>query len=315
MRISTSDTWATALNNLQQAQQSQNDASTQVSTQKVATDLMGFGRTSEVIASYQSTLTQTNGYLSVNQTVSDRLSDQDTALGTTAQSSSDAKDSIMTALANGDGTSLMLSLEGNFDSALDGLNYEHNGQYLFGGGNDNNLPVNVNSLSALGALPQGDALAAFSNGTVKKSSQIDANTTIQTGMLASDIGQKMMQTFQDIKQFNDNTNGQNPDGPFGANLTQAQKDFLTTKAQEFSAEYTQLLQQQAINGTMQKRVDNTTSSLTGQQTALQGMISNKTDADMATAYSNLQQAQVSVQASAQVLSNLSQYSLLNFLKS
>lgn len=310
MRVSTSDTWATALNNLQQAQQRQNDASTQVSTQKNATDLMGFGRTSEVIASYQSALTKTNGYLDVNKTVSDRLTDQDSALGTTAQASSDAKDSIMTALANGDGTSLMLSLEGNFDSALDGLNYEHNGQYLFGGGNDNNLPVSINSLSALGALPAGDAQAAFANGTVKKSSQIDANTTIQTGMLASDLGQKMMQTFQDIKQFNDT----NPDGPFGADLTQAQKDFLTTKAQEFSAEYTQLLQQQAINGTMQKRVDNTTSSLNGQATALQGMISDKTDADMATAYSNLQQAQVSVQASAQVLSNLNQYSLLNYLK-
>jgi flagellar hook-associated protein 3 FlgL len=310
MRISTTDTWATALNNLQQAQQRQNDANTQVSTQKVATDLMGFGRTSEVIASYQAALSRTSGYVDVNNTVSDRLASQDTALGTTSQAASDAKDSIMTALANGDGTSLMLSLEGNFDTALDGLNFTHNGQYLFGGGNDSNLPVKVNSLSALGALPANGASQAFANGTVKKTSQIDANTTLQTGMLASDLGQAMMQTFQDIKQFNDT----NVDGPFGTTLTQAQKDFLTTKSKEFSDEYAQLLQQQAINGTMQKRVDNTTTSLNGQVSQLKTLIGDKTDADMATAYSKLQQAQVAVQASAQVLSGLNQFSLLNFLK-
>ncbi len=310
MRISTSDTWASALNNLQQAQQRQNDASTQVSTQKIATDLMGFGRGSEVIASYQATLSKTQGYVDVNATVSDRLSSQDGALGSTAQAASDAKDSIMSALANGDGTSLMLSLEGNFDTALDGLNYMHNGQYLFGGGNDSSVPVTVTSLAGLGALPAGGAAQAFVNGSVKKTSQIDPNTSLQTGMLASDLGTQMMQTFQDIQQFNDT----NPDGPLGANLTQAQKDFLTTKSQEFSDEYSKLLQQQAINGTMQKRVDNTTQSLNGQVTQLQTLVGSKTDADMATAYSNLQQAQVAVQASAQVLTNLNQYSLLNYLK-
>ena len=76
----------------------------------------------------------------------------------------------------------------------------------------------------------------------------------------------------------------------------------------------QLLQQQALNGTMQKQVDNTTKSLQGQVSQLKTQIGDKTDADMATAYSNLQQAQVAVQASAHVLSNLSQYSLLNYLK-
>ena len=55
MRISTSDGWTTALNNLQTAQQSQQTADTQVSTGKIATNLEGFGSTSEVIASYQST--------------------------------------------------------------------------------------------------------------------------------------------------------------------------------------------------------------------------------------------------------------------
>ncbi len=310
MRISTSDGWTTALNNLQTAQQSQQTADTQVSTGKIATNLEGFGSTSEVIASYQSTLTQTNGYLSVASTVSARLTDQDSALGTTSQAASDAKDSIMSALASGDGTALMTSLEGNFSEALDGLNYQSDGQYLFGGGNDTNPPVTVNSLTALGALPANSAGQAFANGTVKKTSQVDANTSVQTGMLATSLGQQMLQTFQDIQQFNDT----NPDGPFGATLTDAQKTFLTTKSAEFNTEYSQLLQQQSLNGTMQNQVTNTTTSLQGQVSQLQSQIGDKTNVDMATAYTNLQQAQAAVQASAQVLSTLNQYSLLNYLK-
>ena len=310
MRISTADSWTSALNNLNTAQQSQQTANNQVSTQKIATDLEGFGSTSEVITSYQSTLAQTNGYLSVASTVSDRLTDQDAALTTTSGAASDAKQSILSALASGDGTAVMTALSGDFSEALNGLNYQSNGQYLFGGGNNSTPPVSVNSLSALGALT-GNAGTAFVNGSVKKTSQVDANTSVQTGMLASDLGGQMLQTFQDIQQFNDN----NPDGPFGANMTDAQKAYLTQKAQEFSNEYTQLLSAQSLNGTMQTTVANATTSLQGQVTQLQSQVGNITDADMATAYSNLQQAQVAVQASAQVISTLSQYSLLNYLKS
>ena len=309
MRVSTADGWTTALNNLQTAQQSQQTANNQVSTQKIATDLEGFGSTSEVIASYQSTLAQTNGYLSVAGTVSDRLSDQDAALTTTSGAASDAKQSILSALASGDGSAVMTALNGDFSEALNGLNYQSDGQYLFGGGNNTTPPVTVNSLGALGALP-GNATTAFANGSVKKTSQVDANTSVQTGMLASDLGQQMLQTFQDIQQFNDT----NTDGPFGANMTDAQKTFLTQKAQEFTTEYTQLLSAQSLNGTMQTTVTNATTSLQNQVTQLQGQVGNITDADMAMAYTNLQQAQVAVQASAQVLSTLNQYSLLNYLK-
>ncbi len=308
MRISTSQSWSNALYNLQQAQERQNTANNQVSTQKVSTDLMGYGRSSEIIAAYQSSMNKTNSYLDVAQTVSDRLGSQDLALSTTSQSATDAKDSIMNALAAGDGTTLMQSLQGNFATALDGLNYEHNGQYLFSGGNSNTAPVNVGTLSQLAAV--GSVASIFTNGTIKKTSQIVSSTTVQTGMLASDLGTALMQTFKDIQNFNDT----NVDGPFGATLTDAQKAFLTTKSQEFSATYDKLTQQTSLNGTMQNRVTNTQKSLQGQADSLQSLIGDRTNADMAKAYSDLQQAQVAVQASAQVLSTLNNSSLLNYLK-
>ena len=308
MRISTAETWNSALLNLQNAQQRQNDANNQVSTQKIATDLMGYGRSSEVIAAYQSTLARTNSYIDVNKTVSERLDSQDLALQNTSQAASDAKDSVMNALASGSGAALMESIQGNFATALDGLNYEHNGQYLFAGGNDNTAPVSVTTLSQLATAPS--VAGVFTNGTVKKSSRIDANTTIQTGMLASDLGKAMMQTFQDIVKYNNDP----ATGPFGDTLTDDQKTFLTQKSQEFSSEYNQLVEQTSLNGTLQNRVTNSQTSLQGQADSLTQMVGDRTDADMSKAYSDLQQAQVAVQASAQVLSGLNTTSLLNLLK-
>jgi flagellar hook-associated protein 3 FlgL len=255
MRISTAESWSNALNNLMTAQTRQESANNQVSTQKIATDLAGYGRTSEIIASYQSSLSRTNSYIDVTQTVSARLDSQDIALTTTGDAVTSAKDSIMSSLANATGTTLILELQGSFSAALSGLNYRHNGQYLFNGGNDNDAPVSVNSLSQLAALPA--AADAFTNGTVKKSSQIDAGTTIQTGMLASDIGTQLMDLYKQIQNYNDDP----ATGPFGDQLTDAQKDFLTPKAQEFGKLYDQTLQFSALNGTMQKRVENTQTSL------------------------------------------------------
>ncbi len=308
MRISTSESWSNALNNLTMAQTRQQTANDQVATQKVATDLGGYGRTSEIIASYQSSLSRTNAYLDVTQTVADRLNSQDLAITTTSDAVSSAKDSIMSSLANGTGTTLMLDMQGSFSAALSGLNYRHNGQYLFNGGNDNAAPVSINSMSQLAGVTSSDDV--FTNGTVKKSSQIDAGTTIQTGMLASELGSKLMSLYKEVQDYNDDPTT----GPFGDQLTDAQKDFLTTKSQEFGKLYDDMLQQGALNGTMQKRVENTQTSLQGQADSLSQLVDKRTSVDMAEAYSNLQQAQVAVQASAQVLANLNSTSLLNLLK-
>lgn len=307
MRISTQQTWNNALRNLMEAQNRQNEAGTQVSTRKVATDLMGYGRSSEIIASYKGAVDKTNSYLEVTQRVSERLNSQNIALETTAESASEARQSIMNALASDDGTTLMLSLQGNFSMALQGLNYRHNGQYLFAGGSDG-VPVSVTSLSQLAAAT--DVSDAFTNGAVKKASQIDSRTSIETGMLASELGTELMGLFREIQIYS-----QDPaTGPFGSQLTDDQKTFLTDIAGRFDRAYNELLEQTAINGTMQNRVDNVASSLTNQGNTLNGLISDRTDVDLAEAYSKLEMAQISVQASAQVLAGLKETSLLYLLR-
>lgn len=309
MRIATSQVWTSALNNLMQAEIRQNDAGTVVSTQKNATDLAGYGAGAGVIAAYQSSLAKTNGYIDVSKTVSARLSAQDIALNTTSGAAENAKQTIMDTLANDDSTTLMQGLQSAFSDALNGLNYKYNGTYLFAGGNDDTPPVSAATMSQL-AGSSVTVASVFTNGTVKKSSTIDPNTTLQTGMLASDLGTSLMQVFKDIQDYNDNP----ATGPFTTPLSDAQKQFLTQKAQDFSAAYDAVNNQTAVNGTMQDRVSNTTQSLQSQADSMSGLISDRTDADMSKAITALQQAQIAVQASAQVVSNLNSVSLLNYLK-
>jgi flagellar hook-associated protein 3 FlgL len=309
MRIATSQVWTSALNNLMQAEIRQNDAGTVVSTQKNATDLAGYGAGAGVIAAYQSSLAKTNGYIDVSKTVSARLSAQDIALNTTSGAAENAKQTIMDTLANDDSTTLMQGLQSAFSDALNGLNYKYNGTYLFAGGNDDTPPVSAATMSQL-AGSSVTVASVFTNGTVKKSSTIDPNTTMQTGMLASDLGTSLMQVFKDIQDYNDDP----ATGPFTTPLSDAQKQFLTQKAQDFSAAYDAVNNQTAVNGTMQDRVSNTTQSLQNQADSMSGLISDRTDADMSKAITALQQAQIAVQASAQVVSNLNSVSLLNYLK-
>ncbi len=308
MRISTSQVWANSLSNLMLAQQRQADAGDKVATQRNATDLAGYGRGSEVISAYQTALTKTNGYLDTTTTVADRLTSQDAGMGELSDATSTAKDAIMSALATGSGTTLMLDMAGSFSSAVDGLNYKHNGAYVFAGGNDGSAPVKVTSMSQLTALTA--STDAFTNGTTKKTSKIDPNTTIQTGFLASDLGGAMMSFYKDIQAYNDDP----ATGPFGDTLTDTQKTWLTARVADLTKAYNGTLNQQALNGTLQKRVESTQGALTNQASSLSSMVNSKTQADLASAYSDLQQAQVSVQASAQVLQVLNSSSLLNLLK-
>ena len=70
----------------------------------------------------------------------------------------------------------------------------------------------------------------------------------------------------------------------------------------------------AQNGQAQNEVTNTQGALTQRQTMLQGLVGNITTADLAQASTNLQQAQLSIQAAGQVFQALNNSSLLNILQ-
>lgn len=306
-RISTAGNYQSALLNLMAAQTRQQDAQNRVSTQKVATDLTGFGRGAENLTALKGAQSRIQGFLDTGEVVAARLESQDLALNQIADAIGQARAVIGNVLASDSANVLMLELQGQFQTVRNGLNARHQGGYLFAGADTTNAPVDVATLVDLAAAP--DVASTFGNDTLTPVSRLAESTSVETGYLADDVGTDIFQIFRDIQDYH-----AGPNGPLTGKPTEAQKTFLTTQLARLDTARTGVTEVTSRNGSLQKRVETLNASHVAQITSLDALVAQKTDADLARAVTDLQLSQVAVQASAQVISQLSQVSLLNFLR-
>jgi flagellar hook-associated protein 3 FlgL len=305
-RISTATIYNGVINNLMAAQSQETQINAQVSSGQVATDLQGFAAHAETLMAMQAVQSQVGSYLGTGQVLTAKLSSQNTALMQISGAATSAGQAITNALASGSGDTVMQALQSAFSNAVQGLNTTFNGQYLFAGGQVNSQPVSATALADLTNAPSIASL--FHNDQLVQQAKVDQNTTLQTGFLADQLGTPLFNAFQAIEAYN-----QGPNGPFSGNLTPAQTAFLQSQISAFSSAATALNTQAARNGLLQSEVSSTQTDLSNQQTTLQGLIGNITDTNMAQAASNLQQAQLAVQASARIFSALANSSLVTLL--
>ncbi|NEX94768.1 flagellin [Caulobacter sp. 17J65-9] len=306
-RVSTANTYQSALLDLMRAQKRQAEAQSQVSTQKVADDLKGFGRGSETIAAFRSAKARIEGYIDVGGQVAQRLSTQDLALTQVADAADGARQDVAEALANGRLDGLMLDLQSRFSSAQDSLNMQHQGRYVFSGAKVDTAPVTANTLADLTAVPA--AADVFVNDQLKTVSRLDDSSGLQTGILANEVGGSLFDAFRQIQAYHEG-----PNGPLTGQMNDTQRAFLQGILTTFADAHGDVLQQAAQNGALQKRVDTHVESQKDQSVAMEKLIGERTDADMAEAITALQQAQLAVQASAQVIGQLRNSSLLDILR-
>jgi flagellar hook-associated protein 3 FlgL len=304
--ISTAAAYGSVLTSLMSAQTSESQTGAQISTGKVATDLKGYGANAETLTAMQAANTQVTGYLNQSNQVAAQLSVQNLALQQVAGAGQGAREAIANVLAAGDGSTLMESLQSYFQTAVTGLNTTYNGQYLFSGGQPTTKPVTATNITDLTSAPSVSSL--FQNGQTQTTTQLDANTSLNTGFTASQLGEPLFNALQNIEAYN-----QGPNGPFSGTLTAAQSSFLQSQLAAFGTVNTNLTEAAAENGVMQSQVSDAQTSLTNQQTMLTGMIGNITDSNLAQASTDLQQAQLSIQATGEVLLALKSSSLLNLL--
>lgn len=304
-RVATFGNYQSALLQLMAAQSRGEEAQNKVNTKKNATDLVGFGRQSETITALKSSQTRIQGFIDTSKTVADRLTTQDLGLDRVADAATAARLAIANAIAAGRLDGLMTELESQFQIAQDGLNTKHQGKYVFSGGAVDQRPVNIADLTALTALPA--TTDAFKNDQLKQTSWLDETVTMDTGFLASDIGQALFDVFRDVQAFHLAT-------PLTGQLTDAQRTFLTAQMTRFETAAKGVVDIQARNGAMQARVDTLIESQETRKISIDTILSGKTDANMAEAVTELEMAQIAIQASAQVISQLRQVSLLNYLR-
>ncbi|QTC86743.1 flagellin [Brevundimonas pondensis] len=304
-RVATFGNYQSALMHLMAAQSRGEEAQNKVNTKKNATDLVGFGRGSETISAMKSSQTRIQGFIDTAKTVADRLTTQDLAMDRVADAATAARLAIANAIAAGRLDGLMSELESQFQIAQDGLNVKHQGKYLFSGGSVDQRSVEVADLSALTALPA--TADAFKNDQLKQTSWLDETVTMETGFLASDIGQGLFDVFRDVQAFHQAT-------PLTGQLTDAQRAFLTAQMNRFEAAAKGIVEIQAQNGAKQNRVETLIESQETRKISIDTILSGKTDANMAQAVTELEMAQIALQASAQVVSQLRQVSLLDYLR-
>ena len=212
------------------------------------------------------------------------------------------------AIASGRVDTLVEEIQAQMNSAVEGMNGRYGGKYLFAGGQVDTRPVTATALSDL-TVPPAIIASFFQNDDFKVKAKLDEATNITTGVLAEDVGASMLTALQTFQAFNEG-----PSGPFDGALTDAQKTFLEGQLATWDTVRSNVTLVVAHNGTNQKRLESIASDLENRQTSLEGMLGDITDADMAKAAADLQQAQLSVQSAAYVFQALQQSSLLNFLK-
>jgi flagellar hook-associated protein 3 FlgL len=304
-RVATANSYGSVLNDLMRAQVRQSQANEQVSSQKVASSLKGYSKQAETLLATKSIHSKVEGILAQAETLSSRLQAQDLALTQTADAAAGAKQTILDALAAGRGDALMTELSSWFSSAADSLNAKFGGRYLFSGGQTETEPVPAQSLGDLTGTPIADQ---FKNDGLATVSRLDESSTMETGFLADKLATGLFTAFRDVQAYVE------ANGPFTGQLTTDQANFLQGMLDDFEGARSSLTDSAAANGLLQQRVDKTIETQDARKTMLEGLIGNITDADMPKAITELEQAQVAVQASAQVFNTLSQSSLLDLLR-
>ena len=302
-RVSTSGNYALVLANLTRAQQSQMYFGNQVATQKKGSDLKAYSATADTLTAMHTVQARLKSYQDQNTVVADRLSSQDVALNQVTDAAGNIRQALANALATGSSETMMTDIEAQVSSAVEGMNARYNGKYLFAGGQVDTKPVSVNSIEDL--TDPVNVADVFHNDDYKMENKLDDSTKLTTGVLASDIGTDMMEALRALQN--------SPVGPFTGKLTTDQQAWLTQQLSTWDGIGSNLTTMTAANGLMQKRVDDSKDAVVAQDTTVTGMIGDITDADMGQATTQLQMAQMAVQASAHVFQTLQGASLLSLL--
>ena len=305
-RVATYGNYQSALLNLMNTQAKANDAQERVSTQKNATDLVGFGRQSETLTALKGSSARLQAFMDTSKSVAARLTSQDLAMNRVGDGTEGIRTALGNAIAADTSVGLMIELEGLFQSVRGGLNTKHQGNYLFAGSSVDVEPLAAQTMSDLTTAPSVASL--FRNDALKTASRVAEGTTLETGVLANELGTDTLTILRDIQAFHESAQG-----PLNGKLTATQKTFLTSQLTLLEQAGKAVTEKTAITGAQANQIDNLIASHKDQIASLDGLVADRTDADMLKAVTDLQLSQVAIQASAQVISQLRQSTLLNYL--
>ena len=306
VRISSAMIPSASLADISRAQQDLVEAARQSSAQTRASDLKGYGREAQTLVSAQRLVARTEGFQATARELTTRMQIQDVTIGRAADAVSKLKEDLFQNVGLESGEGVRAQLEEAFAVIKDAMNTNLGGPYLFGGVLNDRPPITAASLSDLAANPLEDAMEEGAEAQVMR---IEEGRTVQAGLVADDVVSLAMASLKRLAELDEG-----PDGPFGGDLTNLQKQAIQTELTSLSAAFDHILSRQSENGRLAKDVDSASTRLTSSLNALDEAIGGIVNVDLAEVAVRLNQAQFAYESSASIFNVLRNLSLLNILK-
>jgi len=282
------------------------DTEAQISSGKIGTQYADVKDKAGVLAAAKSKAAGIDDYSASVTSVVNRLNLYDTQLQGLSDLTGQLRQALGDALATGNGVVLMEKVKALYQQAVNTLNTQVDGKYIYGGSRSDTPPVNAPTLADLAAAPS--VASVFDNTTLNQTDKLSDNQTLQTGINASDLATNLFQMFKDVAGFDAGASG-----PFGGKLTQAQTTFLSGENAAVPAIQSGIDAVAALNGTRANQATTVLDQHKAMATYFAKFISDIEDADLPTAISRLNQDQVAAQAAGRMISQINQISLMNFL--
>jgi flagellar hook-associated protein 3 FlgL len=273
----------------------------QLATGTKAQDYADLGTEAVRTLSARSLLARQEAHGTVAKRLGTTLSIQDANISSIESTADSLRVDMMKAIGTGESPGLQEAIEAAFQQVRSALNANEGGIPLFAGSQTGELPFKPKSLAELAIMP---ATGDFSNDQVRAKARVAEGLNVEFGVLASDLGAKMMEAFRTLAQA----------GPFGEKVTPDQATALADAMKQIESGITQVRSINAENGRKHAQIETLESRAEQRTILLKDMIAKNEDADLAQVASDLTQRRTVLEASYSVYAQMSNLSLLQFLR-
>jgi flagellar hook-associated protein 3 FlgL len=288
-------------NSIQVAQGRLDVTQKQLATGKKANDLAELGGQAQRILSARTLLAAQEAQGTNATRLGTTLSLYDANISNIDASVTELRRQLLTIVGTGDTAGLQGAIDGAFGQVNAALNAGDGSGPLFAGSQEDAKPFKPNSVAETVGMTAADA---FGNDDIRASARVADGLDVTYGVTASELGSGLLTVFQTLGAL----------GPIGAKLTTAQKDALTTALGQIDDALPGIRQVNGENGRRQAQAETLATRADDRATLLKGVISEVEDADYGEIATNLQQQQAQLRASYSVFSQLSNLSLVDYIR-
>jgi flagellar hook-associated protein 3 FlgL len=300
-RVATIPLQRTMADAIQRSQEKLAVTQARLSTGKKAIDYSDLGTETVRNLSAHSMLARQDAEATVAKRVGTTLQLYDANLTSISSSATDLKNQLLAAVGTGQATGINEAIDAAFHQLATALNASEGGVPLFGGSQTGSDPFAASSLSQLTTMNASDV---FKNDQVKTSARVGEGVDVQYGVTASDVGTDLFNAFKQLAQM----------GKISETPTDAEKAQLSAAIDSLSKGLSSVNTVNASNGRNQAQVDTLATRGEERSLVLKDVIAGNEDADLGQVALDLTQQKQVLQASYSVFSQLSDLSLIDYLR-